>query len=149
MAVEGGRRAIGLVAEARVRWLSELETTGPVPERTVIVRNEAVAHSWRHEALTENYREVARLGKEFYERLATFADRFDDVRKRLDGAVQAYNEAAGSFESRVLVSARRLRELDVTTAPELPPADPIERVPRVLKQAGLMGLPEGDLTDDE
>jgi hypothetical protein len=49
----------------------------------------------------------------------------------------------------VLVSARRLRELDVTTAPELPPADPIERVPRVLKQVGLMGLPEGATTDDD
>jgi DNA recombination protein RmuC len=116
---------------------------------TLIALLTTVAHSWRHEALTENYREVAQLGKEFYERLATFAERFDDVRKRLDGAVQAYNEAAGSFESRVLVSARRLRELDVTTAPELPPADPIERVPRVLKQAGLMGLPEGALTDDD
>jgi DNA recombination protein RmuC len=116
---------------------------------TLIALLTTIAHSWRHEALTENYREVARLGKEFYERLATFADRFDDVRKRLDGAVQAYNEAAGSFESRVLVSARRLRDLDVTTAPELPPADPIERVPRVLKQAGLMGLPEGATTDEE
>ena len=116
---------------------------------TLIALLTTVAHSWRHEALTENYREVARLGKEFYERLATFAERFDDVRKRLDGAVQAYNEAAGSFESRVLVSARRLRELDVTTAAELPLANPIERVPRVLKQAGLMGLPEGATTDDE
>jgi DNA recombination protein RmuC len=116
---------------------------------TLIALLTTIAHSWRHEGLTENYREVARLGKEFYERLATFADRFDDVRKRLDGAVQAYNEAAGSFESRVLVSARRLRDLDVTTAPELPPADPIERVPRVLKQAGLMGLPEGATTDEE
>jgi len=116
---------------------------------TLIALLTTIAHSWRHEALTENYREVARLGKEFYERLATFADRFDDVRKRLDGAVQAYNEAAGSFESRVLVSARRLRDLDVTTAPELAPADPIERVPRVLKQVGLMGLPEGATTDEE
>ena len=116
---------------------------------TLIALLTTVAHSWRHEALTDNYREVARLGKEFYERLATFADRFDDVRKRLDGAVQAYNEAAGSFESRVLVSARRLRELDVTTAADLPPADPIERVPRVLKQVGLMGLPEGATTDDD
>jgi DNA recombination protein RmuC len=116
---------------------------------TLIALLTTVAHSWRHEALTENYREVARLGKEFYERLATFADRFDDVRKRLDGAVQAYNDAAGSFESRVLVSARRLRELDVTTAPELPFADPIERVPRVLKQAGLMGLPDGATTEDD
>lgn len=116
---------------------------------TLIALLTTIAHSWRQEALTENYREVARLGREFYERLATFADRFDDLRKKLDGAVQAYNEAAGSLESRVLVSARRLRELDVTTAAELPLADPIERVPRVLKQVGLMGLPEGATTDDD
>lgn len=116
---------------------------------TLIALLTTIAHAWRQEAITENYREVARLGKEFYERLATFADRFDDVRKRLDGAVQAYNEAAGSFEARVLVSARRLRDLDVTSAADLPPAEPIERVPRVLKQAGLMGLPDGATTEDE
>jgi DNA recombination protein RmuC len=110
---------------------------------TLIALLTTVAHAWRQEALTENYREVARLGKEFYERLAIFADRFDDIRKRLDGAVQSYNEAAGSLESRVLVSARRLKDLDVTSAPDLPPAEPIERVPRVLKHIGLMGLPEG------
>lgn len=116
---------------------------------TLIAMLTTVAHSWRQEAMTENYREVARLGKEFYERLATFADRFDEIRKRLDGAVQAYNEAAGSFESRILVSARRLRDLEVTTASELPPADPIERVPRVLKQVGLMGLPDEALAESD
>jgi DNA recombination protein RmuC len=105
---------------------------------TLIAMLTTVAHSWRQEALTENYKEVARLGKEFYERLATFSDRFDDVRKKLDGAVQAYNEAAGSLEARVLVSARRFRELQVTTAPEIPPAEPIERIPRLLKQMDLM-----------
>jgi len=110
---------------------------------TLIALLTTVAHSWQQEALTDNYREVARLGREFYDRLATFADRFDDVRKKLDGAVQAYNDAAGSFESRVLVSARRLKELKLTTAEELPPADPIDTVPRVLKQVGLMGLPDG------
>ncbi|MBI4264759.1 MAG: DNA recombination protein RmuC [Acidobacteria bacterium] len=115
---------------------------------TLIALLTTVAHSWRQEALTENYREVARLGREFYERLAVFADRLDEVRKRLDGAVQAYNEAAGSFESRVLVSARRLKELKVTTAEELPPAEPIETVPRVLRQVGLMGLPDDATTRD-
>ena len=115
---------------------------------TLIALLTTVAHSWRQETLAENYREVARLGREFYERLATFADRFDDVRKRLDGAVQAYNEAAGSFESRVLVSARRLKELKVTTADELPSAEPIDKVPRVLRQIGLMGLPEDATTNE-
>jgi DNA recombination protein RmuC len=109
---------------------------------TLIALLTTIAHTWRHEALTENYREVATLGREFYERLVKFTEYLDDVRKRLDGAVQAYNQAAGSFEARVLVSARRLRDLKVTTAPDIPAAEPIDTVPRVLKQAGLMGLPE-------
>jgi DNA recombination protein RmuC len=110
---------------------------------TLIAMLTTVAHSWRQEALTENFREVAALGRELYDRLATFAGHLNDVRKRLDGAVQSYNQAAGSFESRVLVTARRMKDLNVTTAEELPPADPIDTVPRVLKQMGLMGLPDG------
>jgi len=116
---------------------------------TLIALLTTIAHSWRQEALTENYREVAALGKEFYERLGTFVEYFDDVRRKLDGAVQAYNRAAGSFESRVLVSARRLKELDVTTAADLPQAEPIDTVPRVLKQVGLMGLPDDVATEVE
>jgi DNA recombination protein RmuC len=115
---------------------------------TLIALLTTVAHTWRQESLAENYREVARLGKQFYERLAIFTERFDDVRKRLDGAVQAYNEAAGSFESRVLVTARRLKDLEVTTADELPPAETIDKVPRVLRQANLLGLPDGATTEE-
>jgi len=115
---------------------------------TLIALLTTVAHSWRQEALTENFREVASLGKELHERLAKFAEHLDEIRKRLDGAVQAYNATAGSFESRVLVSARRLKELKVTTADELPPAESIDSVPRVLKQIGLMGLPEGATTEE-
>ena len=96
----------------------------------------------------EVLREVAALGRELYDRLATFAGYLNDVRKRLDGAVQSYNQAAGSFESRVLVTARRMKDLNVTTAEELPPAEPIDTVPRVLKQMGLMGLPD-DLAESE
>jgi DNA recombination protein RmuC len=115
---------------------------------TLIALLTTVAHAWRQDALTENFREVASLGKELHERIAKFAEHLDDVRKKLDGAVQSYNAAAGSFESRVLVSARRLRDLKVTTAEPLPPADSIDTVPRVLNQIGLMGLPEGATTDE-
>ena len=109
---------------------------------TLIALLTTVAHTWRQEALTENFREVASLGRELYDRLAIFAGHLNDIRKRLDGAVQSYNQAAGSFESRVLVTARRMKELKVTTAEELPPAESIDTVPRVLKQMNLMGLPE-------
>jgi DNA recombination protein RmuC len=115
---------------------------------TLIALLTTVAHSWRQAALTDNFREVAALGRELYERLATFAGHLNDVRKRLDGAVQAYNQAAGSFESRVLVTARRMKDLNVTTAEELPPAESIDTVPRVLRQMNLMALPQ-DATSDE
>ena len=115
---------------------------------TLIALLTTIAHSWRQEALTENFREVAALGRELYERLATFSGHLNDVRKKLDGAVQSYNQAAVSFESRVLVTARRMKDLDVTTAEELPPAETIDTVPRVLRQIGLMGLPEEATSED-
>ena len=114
---------------------------------TLIALLTTIAHSWRQDALTENFREVAALGKDLYDRLATFAGHLNEVRKKLDGAVQSYNQAAGSFESRVLVTARRMKDLNVTTAEELPPAEHIDTVPRVLRQIGLMGLPEDATTE--
>jgi DNA recombination protein RmuC len=116
---------------------------------TLIALLTTVAHTWRQEALTDNYREVARLGRDLHDRLAILYDHFEELRKRLDGAVQAYNKAAGSFESRVLVAARKMKELDVTTADDLPSLEPIETAPRVLKQIGLMGLPDDATVEPE
>jgi DNA recombination protein RmuC len=116
---------------------------------TLIALLTTVAHTWRQEALAENYREVAVLGRDLYERLSVMTGHFDDLRKKLDGTVQAYNKVAASFETRVLTSARKLRELDVTTAPELPVAEPIDTAPRVLKQMALMGLPDEATVEPE
>jgi DNA recombination protein RmuC len=116
---------------------------------TLIALLTTVAHSWRQEALADNYREVAALGRDLYERLTVLTGHFEELRKRLDGAVQAYNKAAGSFETRVLTGARKLRDLNVTTDPELPPIEPVDTVPRVLKHAGLMGLPEEATVEQE
>jgi PD-(D/E)XK nuclease superfamily protein len=44
-------RPPGLMAQARLRWLSEFEADPLLPERTVIVRNEATAHAWRRDAV--------------------------------------------------------------------------------------------------
>ena len=109
---------------------------------TLIALLTTVAHTWRQEVLADNYKEVARLGKEFYDRLARFTEHFDDVRAKLDGAVQSYNKAVGSLESRVLVSARRLRELDVTSSPELPFAEPVATTARALTPVGAAALAE-------
>jgi DNA recombination protein RmuC len=115
---------------------------------TLIALLTTVAHTWRQQALADNYRQVAELGRELHDRMLRFVTVFDELRKKLDGAVHAYNSAAGSLESRVLVAARRLKDLEVSTATELPNADPIDTVPRVLKQANLMGLPEDALAEE-
>jgi DNA recombination protein RmuC len=116
---------------------------------TLIALLTTVAHTWRQEVLADNYKEVARLGKEFYDRLARFTEHFDEVRAKLDGAVLAYNKAVGSLESRVLVSARRLRELDVTSSPELPFAEPVATAARALTPVSAAGMPEEVVTQPD
>jgi DNA recombination protein RmuC len=94
---------------------------------TLITMLRTIASSWREEQIAESARAVAELGRELYERLATMAEHFVTLGKRLDGSVQAYNQTVGSFERRVLVSARKFPEHGVPTNRELPEVSPVEK----------------------
>ncbi|QZY28501.1 DNA recombination protein RmuC [Nocardioides coralli] len=83
---------------------------------TLIALLRTVAHGWRHAALADQARDVHRLGRDLHERLGTFAGHLDQVGRSLRAAVGHYNQAVGSLESRVLVSARRFSDLAVTDA---------------------------------
>ncbi|MEM8827153.1 MAG: DNA recombination protein RmuC, partial [Pseudomonadota bacterium] len=72
-----------------------------------------VAMVWQQEKAAENVREIAALGKELYERLATMGEHVARVGKNLDQATGAYNKMVGSLESQVLTSARRFRDLEI------------------------------------
>jgi DNA recombination protein RmuC len=74
-----------------------------------------VASMWRQQKLTEDAREVGKLGKEMYERLATAATHLKRVGGGLNSAVDNYNKFLASFEGRVMVSARRFQALNVDT----------------------------------
>jgi DNA recombination protein RmuC len=82
---------------------------------TLITLLRAIAVGWREEKVAESARYVSELGRELYERLSTMVDHFGTVGKRLDGAVQAYNQTVGSLERRVLVSARKFPEHGIGT----------------------------------
>ena len=78
---------------------------------TLIALLRGVAFGWREARMTDSAREIAALGGVLYDRLAMLSEHFNEVGIALDRAVTSYNRAVGSLESRVLVSARRFREL--------------------------------------
>ncbi len=90
----------------------------------------AVAEGWRQEKVAENARKVSELGKQLYDRLSVLAGHFLSMRKGLDGAVSAYNDAVGSLERNVLVAARRFPDLGVSSGKELPELEPIQQAIR-------------------
>jgi DNA recombination protein RmuC len=98
---------------------------------TLIALLRAAAYGWQQEALAENAQQISQLGKELYERIGTLADHWAGVGKNLGEAVAAYNKATGSLETRVLVSARRFRDLQAVTGDkEIRDLAPVEALPR-------------------
>lgn len=94
---------------------------------TLIALLRAVAYGWQQEAMARNAVEVSRLGRELFDRIVALNDRFGALGRKLDGAVEAYNAAIGSLESRVHVSARRMAELGVAKSEGFETAAPVDR----------------------
>jgi DNA recombination protein RmuC len=86
---------------------------------TLVALLRTVAYTWRQEALAENAAEVHRLGRELYQRLSTMGGHIDKLGRSLNNAVGDYNKTVSSLESRVLVTARRMIDLDVVTPAEV------------------------------
>ncbi len=101
----------------------------PASPTTLISLLRAIAYGWRQEQIARNAREISDLGRELHERLGTLAGHFEELRRGLERAVEGYNRAVGSLETRVLVSARRFKELGVTRD-DLPDLPAIEQTPR-------------------
>jgi DNA recombination protein RmuC len=106
-----------------------------------------VAVGWRQESLAENAREVQRLGAELYERLRTMGSHMQRLQRSLTASVTAYNDAVGSLESRVLVSARRFPALGVVgvETEEIADLAPVEASPRLLQALEMVTDAQDDL----
>src|SRR6202162_726880 len=104
----------------------------PASPTTLIALLKAVAYGWNQEKLARNAQQISVLGKELHERLRKLAGHITGVGTNLDRAVEAYNQAVGSLENRVLVSARKFAELGAAVAEGIPELEPIETTSRAL-----------------
>ncbi len=104
---------------------------------TLIALLRTVAHGWTTETLAERTREIHELGRELHSRLGVMGAHLDRIGRSLKGAVEAYNGAVGSIESRVLVTARQFEDIGVAREP-LPHVQPVTQAPRPLTAAELL-----------
>ena len=80
---------------------------------TLVSVLKGVASGWRQERLAKNAEELRRIAGEFHERVRAFAEFYADSGRHLSRAIEAYNRSVGSWDSRLLPSLKRMRELGV------------------------------------
>lgn len=79
---------------------------------TLIALLRAVAFGWRQEGIADNARAISELGRELHKRLGDMSQHFARLGKQIHNVVESYNQSVGTFERRVLVSARKFNQLD-------------------------------------
>ena len=109
---------------------------------TLIALLRSVAYGWQHQALADNAREVQRLGRDLYKRIATFGEHLARTGKGLASAVDAYNKAVGSLERTVLPQARRFHELGVVGGAERE-LGPLEQIDASTREVSAPELSAG------
>jgi DNA recombination protein RmuC len=107
---------------------------------TLIALLRAIAYGWQQETVARNALEISELGRNLYDRIAKLAEHFENVGRSLAKSVEAYNNAVGTLESRVLVTARRLKDKGVTTVDDFTELETIDQSPRPLGAPELVGL---------
>ena len=97
---------------------------------TLIALLRSVAYGWQQASLARDAREISRLGRELYERLGVLTGHFSELKKGLQRSVDAYNRAVRSYESRVLVSARKFEDLGLSRGETMDCLETLDGVPR-------------------
>jgi DNA recombination protein RmuC len=93
---------------------------------TLIALLRTVAFGWKQEKLAANAQAISELGKNLYDRLRSMSEHLGKMGKSIGTTVEAYNATVGSFETRVLVSARKFDELGAGVGKEIQILEPCD-----------------------
>jgi DNA recombination protein RmuC len=121
----------------------------PASPLTLLALLRTVASTWQQYRLAQSAEEIRSLGTELYERVAVMAEYVADVGVNLRQAGAAYDRFVGSLESRVLVTARRFRDLGVCATQEIPDTTPLDLEPREPRAAELRAPVQESLIEAE
>ena len=121
----------------------------PASPLTLVALLRTVATAWQQQRLAENAEEIHAMGKELYDRLTTMAEYVAQVGTALKRAGTAYDEFVGSLDARVLVSARRFRDLGVSAPRDVPDIPPVHLDLRQPRAAELRVPTQESLIDAE
>ncbi|MHB1565208.1 MAG: DNA recombination protein RmuC [Acidiferrobacter sp.] len=113
----------------------------PASPTTLIALLRAVSYGWQQEAIARNAEEIAALGRELYRRITVLGKGWSETGTQLRRAVECYNRAVGTLESRVLPQARRFRDLRAGDEDVIPPVEAIAEEPRPLTAVELIPPP--------
>ena len=117
---------------------------------TLIALLRAVAYGWRQELMVDNAKQISSLGRELYERLSGMGNHLAKVGKGLSAATESYNRAVGTLESRVLVSARKFKDLKATGEnAEIEEVPPVETSARLIQAPELVATDNGESPSEE
>jgi DNA recombination protein RmuC len=100
---------------------------------TLLALLRSVEFGWRQDHMTKNAEEIRKLGGELFERLRGVAEKAAAVGDQLGKTVAKYNDFVGSFESRALVSARKMGELGIKSPAPIKELEAVDLQPRLLK----------------
>ncbi len=92
----------------------------------------AAHHGWREERIAESARDIAESARELHRRLGRFVEPLAKVGRQLDSAVGAYNEAVGSFDTRVVPQVRRIEEAGAASDREVSAPAAVETTARAV-----------------
>lgn len=98
---------------------------------TLIGLLRAIAYGWKQDRFSKNAQEISALGHELYKRLSDMSKHWSTVGRSLASAVESYNKALGSFERRVLVTARKFQDLGAASGElDLSTPEQVDKIPR-------------------